>query len=70
MAKGDIPPARSGCSITAFESFFLMFGGYTRKNGDYFNDLYSFAIDSSTWYFPSYIYSYIYIFYLEMSTGV
>jgi hypothetical protein len=35
----NIPAPRSGTHSLAFENSIFFFGGYTRKGGNYFNDL-------------------------------
>jgi N-acetylneuraminic acid mutarotase len=41
-STGDIPSARSGIQAGVVGEEVYFFGGYTKKNGEYFNDLYRF----------------------------
>lgn len=50
-ADGTPPPARSGAQTIVWNSVVYFFGGYTRKDGDYFNDVYKYDIASSSWGF-------------------
>ena len=42
--KGNPPCARSGSKGERYKDFIYYFGGYTKKDGDYFNDLHRFNI--------------------------
>jgi N-acetylneuraminic acid mutarotase len=47
--SGHPPPSRSGSQCAIFASKIYFFGGYTKKDGEYFNDLFTFDIDSLIW---------------------
>ena len=49
QSSGQPPPSRSGSQCAIFSSKIYFFGGYTKKDGDYFNDLYTFDIETSIW---------------------
>jgi N-acetylneuraminic acid mutarotase len=49
--SGYIPSARSGAQACVNLKRIYFFGGYTRKGGDYFNDLFYFDIMESCWKF-------------------
>lgn len=49
QATGRVPPARSGAQTVLWNGVVWFFGGYTKKDGDYFNDLYKYEIATSTW---------------------
>eukprot|EP00392_Amoebophrya_sp_AT5.2_P010688 g10753.t1 len=46
-AHGTAPPARSGAQAVCCDGKVWMFGGYTRKDGDYFNDVFQFQLPQS-----------------------
>lgn len=46
---GDQPASRSGSQCTLYQGKIYFFGGYTKKDGEYFNDLFSFDIINSHW---------------------
>ena len=46
---GDKPQQRSGARGVAFMDGLYFFGGYQRKRGQYFNDLFYFDLDQMTW---------------------
>jgi len=48
-ANGRPPPARSGAQAVVWNGAVWFFGGYTKKDGDYFNDVFTFDIATSTW---------------------
>lgn len=48
-ANGRPPPARSGAQACVWQGAVWFFGGYTKKDGDYFNDVYKYEISSSLW---------------------
>lgn len=48
-AGGRPPPARSGAQAAIWNGKVWFFGGYTKKDGDYFNDVYTYDIAASTW---------------------
>ena len=48
-ATGDKPKPRSGARGVAYGQMLYFFGGYTKKDGEYFNDLHSFHIASLEW---------------------
>ncbi|KAF4714468.1 hypothetical protein FOZ63_021580 [Perkinsus olseni] len=43
------PPARSGARSVVYEGIVYIFGGYTKKDGDYFNDTWAFNPLYHTW---------------------
>mmetsp|Transcript_10290 Transcript_10290/g.26135 ORF Transcript_10290/g.26135 Transcript_10290/m.26135 type:complete len:786 (+) Transcript_10290:111-2468(+) len=47
--NGTPPCARSGAQAVVWEGSVWLFGGYTKKDGEYFNDVYRFDIQKSTW---------------------
>ncbi|KAM3138304.1 hypothetical protein pb186bvf_009580 [Paramecium bursaria] len=47
--QGDVIPARSGAVACAYDDYFYFFGGYTWKQGDYFNDLFRFNPNGNIW---------------------
>ncbi|CAD7960621.1 unnamed protein product [Amoebophrya sp. A120] len=47
--KGNPPSARSGSKAIVYSDSIYFFGGYTKKDGEYFQDLYSFNLRSSFW---------------------
>ena len=53
QCKGVPPPARSGTQSVVFQegqnSKVIFFGGYTKKDGQYFNDLHEFDIQEREW---------------------
>lgn len=50
LVPDGLPPSpRSGSQAVIEEGEIYFFGGYTKKNGEYFNDLYKFTISSCTW---------------------
>jgi N-acetylneuraminic acid mutarotase len=46
---GASPTARSGAQAVALADCFYIFGGYTKKDGEYFNDLYRFDTSDHRW---------------------
>lgn len=48
-ASGRAPPARSGAQAVVWNGSVWFFGGYTKKDGDYFNDVYTYEIATSCW---------------------
>ncbi|CAK9054387.1 Leucine-zipper-like transcriptional regulator 1 (LZTR-1) [Durusdinium trenchii] len=48
-ASGRAPPARSGAQAVVWNGNVWFFGGYTKKDGDYFNDVYKYEIATSMW---------------------
>lgn len=48
-ASGRAPPARSGAQAVVWNGSVWFFGGYTKKDGDYFNDVYKYDISTSQW---------------------
>ncbi|CAJ1328028.1 unnamed protein product [Effrenium voratum] len=48
-AGGRAPPARSGAQAVVWNGAVWFFGGYTKKDGDYFNDVYKYEIATSMW---------------------
>eukprot|EP00930_Biecheleria_cincta_P027704 TRINITY_DN19403_c0_g1_i1.p1 TRINITY_DN19403_c0_g1~~TRINITY_DN19403_c0_g1_i1.p1 ORF type:complete len:778 (-),score=111.17 TRINITY_DN19403_c0_g1_i1:264-2597(-) len=48
-AGGRAPPARSGAQAAVWNGAVWFFGGYTKKDGDYFNDVYKYDIATSQW---------------------
>jgi len=48
-SNGRPPPARSGAQAIAWQGGVYFFGGYTKKDGDYFNDVYKYDIASRAW---------------------
>ena len=56
IPEGIAPSPRSGSQAVLIDKFIYFFGGYTKKNGDYFNDLFVFNIAKPEWIclnFPS-----------------
>lgn len=49
VPEGSPPSPRSGSQAVIIDSIIYFFGGYTKKNGDYFNDLYAFNTLKSEW---------------------
>ena len=49
IPEGSPPSARSGSQAVMESSQLYFFGGYTKKNGDYFNDLFSFSLQTYKW---------------------
>eukprot|EP00743_Colponemidia_sp_Colp-15_P003784 GILK01004081.1.p1 GENE.GILK01004081.1~~GILK01004081.1.p1 ORF type:complete len:816 (-),score=109.19 GILK01004081.1:45-2492(-) len=47
--NGEPPAARSGAKAVAFADALYIFGGYTKKDGEYFNDVFKFSIGTRTW---------------------
>ncbi|CAD8099772.1 unnamed protein product [Paramecium sonneborni] len=47
--QGEIPSARSGSLGCVYEDQFYLFGGYTWKHGEYFNDLFRFNPQNNIW---------------------
>eukprot|EP00922_Rhytidocystis_sp_ex-Travisia-forbesii_P021443 GHVS01031400.1.p1 GENE.GHVS01031400.1~~GHVS01031400.1.p1 ORF type:complete len:874 (+),score=128.88 GHVS01031400.1:24-2624(+) len=43
------PPARSGGAVAVAEGVMYLFGGYTKKDGEYFNDIWSFDVEMAQW---------------------
>lgn len=48
-ASGTVPAARSGAQAVVYADRVWFFGGYTRKDGEYFNDVYSFDLRTHHW---------------------
>lgn len=48
-AQGRAPPARSGAQAVVWNGSVWFFGGYTKKDGDYFNDVFAYEIATSSW---------------------
>lgn len=46
---GNPPSARSGSKVEVYRDSIFCFGGYTKRDGDYFNDLYEFNIPHAHW---------------------
>jgi len=46
---GSPPTARSGAHSLSYESSIYIFGGYTRKGGEYFNDIYEYKTVENEW---------------------
>ena len=46
---GELPHPRSGARGIAYMDGLYFFGGYQRKRGQYFNDLFYFDLDKKTW---------------------
>lgn len=46
---GSAPSARSGAKAVVCRDSIFFFGGYTKKDGDYFNDLFEFEIPRAHW---------------------
>jgi len=42
--------ARSGAHSLSYEGSIYIFGGYTRKGGEYFNDIYEYKVVQNEWY--------------------
>jgi len=47
--SGNAPSARSGSKAVVCRDSIYYFGGYTKKDGDYFNDLFEFNIPRAHW---------------------
>jgi N-acetylneuraminic acid mutarotase len=48
-SSGVSSPARSGAQTVVYDNCVWFFGGYTKKDGDYFNDVYKYDIGMSSW---------------------
>jgi N-acetylneuraminic acid mutarotase len=48
-STGTPPSARSGAKAVVYRDAIFLFGGYTKKDGEYFNDVYRFDIRDSRW---------------------
>lgn len=48
-AGGRPPPARSGAQAVVWNGAVWFFGGYTKKDGEYFNDVYKYDIANTMW---------------------
>lgn len=48
-ADGRPLPARSGAQAIVWQGAIWFFGGYTKKDGDYFNDVYKYDVPSNSW---------------------
>lgn len=46
---GQIPQARSGAKGVAYNRALFIFGGYTKKDGTYFNDLHRYDLETNYW---------------------
>lgn len=44
------PKARSGTRAISYRDSLYFFGGYTRKGGTYFNDLFQYKVQEKQWY--------------------
>lgn len=49
QANGNPPIARSGTQAVMYNGCVYIFGGYTKKDGDYFNDVYRFNTIDDSW---------------------
>lgn len=49
-ASGTAAPARSGAQAVLWNSAVWFFGGYTKKDGDYFNDVFKYDIATTSWH--------------------
>lgn len=49
IPEGQAPSPRSGSQAVLIDNLIYFFGGYTKKNGDYFNDLFEFNTEKMTW---------------------
>jgi N-acetylneuraminic acid mutarotase len=49
LTEGPVPLPRSGARGVAYMDGLYFFGGYQRKQGTYFNDLFYFDIDKKKW---------------------
>jgi len=49
VCQGQVPQPRSGAKGVYFSRGIYLFGGYTRKDGNYFNDLYKFDLETCYW---------------------
>lgn len=49
QAYGDLPKPRSGAKGAAYNGGLYFFGGYTKKDGEYFNDFYRFNVGTMEW---------------------
>lgn len=47
---GEMPPPRSGGQSITYKDFIFVFGGYAKKVGEYYNDLYKFDINAKKWW--------------------
>jgi len=47
--KGVPPTARSGAHCVSHEASIYFFGGYTRKGGEYFNDIVEYKTVEDEW---------------------
>ena len=47
--KGNPPMSRSGAHSLSFQESIYIFGGYTRKGGEYFNDIFEFKTIEDEW---------------------
>jgi N-acetylneuraminic acid mutarotase len=48
-ATGTVPQSRSGSQCVLYMNLIYFFGGYTKKDGEYFNDLSTFDINHLRW---------------------
>lgn len=46
---GTPPTARSGAHSLSFETSVYIFGGYTKKGGEYFNDIFEYKTVENEW---------------------
>jgi hypothetical protein len=50
--KGETAPqSRSGAHSLSYKSSIYIFGGYTWKGGEYFNDIYEYKTIENIWYY-------------------
>jgi hypothetical protein len=48
--SGEAPTSRSGAHSLSNNSSIYIFGGYTRKGGEYFNDIFEYKSVNDEWY--------------------
>lgn len=48
-SQGQVPTPRSGAKGVGFNKSLFIFGGYTRKDGSYYNDLHRFEVETGFW---------------------
>ena len=48
-STGTPPSARSGAKAVVYRDAIFLFGGYTKKDGEYFNDVFKYDIRTSAW---------------------
>jgi N-acetylneuraminic acid mutarotase len=49
LQQGEIPIARSGTKGIAYKSRLYFFGGYQKKSGDYYDDLFYYDLIRKRW---------------------